>query len=162
LTKIQHLQWLNFHYVHFGTFLFWSVKYLNLPVIKTKMAQIIRGMKRIKPPNAVDRYTSKTVWPISIPAIVKQRKISINPMIIIQIRGHRKCNPYLLKVFVNFDVPDLNAILTWFYLKYLCYASPSLSLVLKRREKKVQFWICNFVIPIKKKMKEKKINWRLF
>jgi hypothetical protein len=70
-------------------------------------------MKIINPPNAVDRCISNIVCPTSIPAMLKQRKIRINPRIIIHTRGHRKCSPYLLNVAVGLDLLDLKAIFTF-------------------------------------------------
>lgn len=78
----------------------------HLPVTSTRIAQISRGMKRMKPPNAVDRRRSNSVWPISIPAMLQLRKIRMIPKMTIQIRGHRRCNPYLLNVTTAPGVRD--------------------------------------------------------
>ncbi len=39
--------------------------------------------------------------------MAKVRKVSINASIIIQARGHRKCNPCLLNIAAGFDVSNL-------------------------------------------------------
>ncbi len=128
---------------------------LNLPVIRIKIAQINRGIKTIKPPNVVPRRKSKTVFPTSIPAIEKQRKISMIPRIIIQIRGHRKCNPYLFKVIMFLGSFNSTVI---FYLIDFKMNSIDVCLLLisslTRKRNELQFcWFCYFNVLYKRRKK---------
>ncbi len=96
----------------------------------------------IKPPNAVERRKSKTVYPISIPAIQKQRSIRSIPRIIIQIRGHSRCKPCLFKVTISLDLPP-NGNVIFFHSDWIWNEYDSLS-SRTSKGKEFQLSIVNF------------------
>lgn len=69
----------------------------------TRIAQRSNGINVIKPPNAVERRRSYTVCPTSIPAMQNVSKTMRIPTINIQIRGHWRSNPCLLKLSIFVD-----------------------------------------------------------
>jgi spore maturation protein SpmA len=120
------------------------------------MAQINRGIKTIKPPNAVDRRKSLTTCPTSMPAIIKQSSIRITPRIIIQTRGHCRCNPCLLKVMMLLVVSDLSGIFTILKTKLMFVGRSRSTFSLLTRKKDFQLLLLLFQCRKKKKENNEK------